>query len=54
MIPPTRLYMALGAFGVMAVVAGATLTGRTRLVTLILVGALALKTVLAYWQERVK
>lgn len=40
--------------GVLAVVAGSTLTGRTRLVTLILVGAMALKAVLAYWHERVK
>ncbi len=54
MMSTKRLYTALGAFAVMGAAAGITLTGRTRLVTLILVGALALKAVLAYWHERVK
>lgn len=49
-----RLYTALGAFVALGGLVSFTLTGRTRLVTLILVGAIALKTVLAYWHERVK
>lgn len=54
MLTSKRLYIALGGFGVMGVIAGTTLTGRTRLVTLVLVGAMALKAVLAYWHERVR